>query len=136
MEGLAANAKTVYEEAVKQKTKQLEEEYKRQISMVGLNPFMGESQMLRDAISFLEKKVMETASNASNSVIIPYKNIPGVADRIKVVEPYPLVAQRDLSLSIRLIQDEFRRVHPDFVSKSHNDPEIVIHGFHSLKLTF
>lgn len=136
MEPLSLVARSLCKEAKLRKWKEYQEEHAKQLESVGINPFMGNSKQLVDAVSFLEEKVLEAASDGEDCILVPYEDIPGVAERMKKVESFPLVAKRDLSFSIRLIQEAFKVKNPDFVAKSHSDPAIVVHAFTHLKISF
>lgn len=136
MEPLSLVARSLCKEAKLRKWKEAQEEHARQMASVGINPFTSNSKQLIDAVSFLEEKVLEAASNGEDCILVPYHDIPGVAERMKKVESFPSVSKRDLSLSIRLIQEAFRAKNPDFVAQSHNDPAIVVHAFTHLKISF
>lgn len=136
MEPLSLVARSLCKEAKLRKLKEYQEEHAKQMAAIGFNPFISNSKQLFDAVSFLEEKVLEAASNGENCILVPYEDIPGVAERMKKVESFPSVAKRDLSLSIRLIQEAFRAKNPDFVAQSHEDPAIVVHAFTHLKISF
>lgn len=138
MEGQPASFQSVlqniFEEALEKKKKDEKEEYERQMKIVGPNPFIDNPL---DCISFLEQCITSAAQRAENSVIIPYADIPALAARMETTKSFPLVAKRDLHVSVIAIQNAFRAAHPEFVSKSHKDTaEILIYGAASFKITF
>lgn len=135
---LLSIVQNIHKEASERLKKEAQEEYERQVNQAGPNPFqIKESPQLSVAIKFLEKTLIETASKGNNCVIINHIDIPGIMDRIKSVEAFPLLSKKDLYKSTSAVLDGFRVAHPEFVPKSHKDSaEMVFFGQHAFKLSF
>lgn len=127
-----------YKEASERLKKEAQEEYEKQTKQAGPNPFqIKESPELSAAILFLEKALLDAASKGNNYVIIDHMDIPGIVERIKAVESYPILAKKDAYKSTHAIIDAFRAAHPEFVPKSHKDcAEIVFFLQHGFKISF
>ena len=130
--------RAIYKESLERKHKEELEAFEKQTKSVGPNPFENDlNGALASAIVFLEDCIRNAALEAKDSVVVNYVDIPVVAARIEATKAFPLIAKKDLHISVLAIQGAFRRAHPDFVSTTHKDTaEILIYGASSFKITF
>jgi len=136
--GLGETARSLFENALKEKRQQILQEIKRQHELAGPNPFIdASSNEMKSALEYIEECILEAARRAENTVVINYMDIQAVYCRSLVMQPFNLISAHDLNVSTLAIKDAFKKLHPEFDAKSHLDStDIVFFNFKSFKITF
>jgi hypothetical protein len=140
MEGLSLSeqARKIAQQVVWQKRKEAEAHEAECAKRAGPVPVMTDPIVLEACLIYLEGKILEAAKNGENSVLVPYKEIPAVAERWgKIVYISESLAKKELHQSADYIKLAFIKKHPDFESTSHKDVATIVHFFNDkLKITF